>query len=39
MKKIYIFGVCLLLIECSSISKMKASHNIKVAEKYLLEED
>ena len=39
-KRIYIsWAFAVLLSGCSSISKMRASHNIKVAEKYLLEED
>lgn len=39
-KRIYIFfAFALLLSGCSSISKMRASHHIKAAEKYLLEED
>ena len=39
-KRIYIFGAfAVLLSGCSSISKMRASHNIKAEEKYLLEED
>ena len=39
-ENIYIFlAFALLLSGCASISKMRASHHIKVAEKYLLEED
>ena len=39
-KRIYIFlAFALLLSGCASISKMRASHHIKAAEKYLLEED
>ena len=39
-KRIYIFlAFAVLLSGCSSISKMRASHHIKAAEKYLLEED
>lgn len=39
-KRIYIFlAFAVLLSGCSSISKIRASHHIKAAEKYLLEED
>ena len=39
-ENIYIFlAFALLLSGCASISKMRASHHIKAAEKYLLEED
>ena len=42
MKKrllIFLLFIATLLSGCSSISKMRASHHIKAAEKYLLEED
>lgn len=38
-KRIYILALAVLLSGCSSISKIRASHHIKAAEKYLLEED
>ena len=38
-KNIYFLAFAVLLSRCTRISEMMASHHIKAAEKYLLEED